>query len=58
MSKSLRNYPDPNLVINSYGADAVRCVLRCGASLATFEYDVYPPLNQNVPRQFTHCPRR
>lgn len=24
MSKSLRNYPDPNIVIDSYGADAVR----------------------------------
>ena len=24
MSKSLRNYPDPTIVIDSYGADAVR----------------------------------
>lgn len=24
MSKSLRNYPDPNLIINQYGADATR----------------------------------
>lgn len=24
MSKSLRNYPDPNLVIDKYGADATR----------------------------------
>jgi isoleucyl-tRNA synthetase len=27
MSKSLKNYPDPNLVIDSYGADAVRLFL-------------------------------
>ena len=26
MSKSLKNYPDPNEVINKYGADALRCV--------------------------------
>lgn len=26
MSKSLRNYPDPNVVINKYGADATRFV--------------------------------
>lgn len=24
MSKSLKNYPDPNVVIDSYGADATR----------------------------------
>ena len=24
MSKSLKNYPDPNLVIDKYGADATR----------------------------------
>lgn len=24
MSKSLRNYPDPNLVLDKYGADALR----------------------------------
>lgn len=24
MSKSLKNYPDPNLIINQYGADATR----------------------------------
>lgn len=24
MSKSLKNYPDPNLVIDQYGADATR----------------------------------
>ncbi|KAN0064625.1 isoleucine--tRNA ligase [Thecaphora frezii] len=27
MSKSLRNYPDPNLLINQYGADAIRLYL-------------------------------
>ncbi|KAL0956430.1 hypothetical protein HGRIS_002578 [Hohenbuehelia grisea] len=27
MSKSLRNYPDPNLIINLYGADATRMFL-------------------------------
>jgi len=27
MSKRLKNYPDPNLVINSYGADALRLYL-------------------------------
>lgn len=27
MSKSLRNYPDPNLIINMYGADATRMFL-------------------------------
>ncbi|THH16247.1 hypothetical protein EW146_g4367 [Bondarzewia mesenterica] len=27
MSKSLRNYPDPNLIINEYGADATRMFL-------------------------------
>ena len=26
MSKSLKNYPDPNEVIDKYGADALRCV--------------------------------
>ena len=26
MSKSLKNYPDPNLVIDTYGADATRSV--------------------------------
>lgn len=26
MSKSLKNYPDPNLVIDQYGADATRSV--------------------------------
>lgn len=26
MSKSLKNYPDPNLVISEYGADATRFV--------------------------------
>jgi isoleucyl-tRNA synthetase len=25
MSKSLKNYPDPNLIIDSFGADATRC---------------------------------
>jgi len=25
MSKSLRNFPDPNVVINTFGADATRC---------------------------------
>ena len=24
MSKSLRNYPDPMLIVNTYGADATR----------------------------------
>ena len=24
MSKSLKNYPDPNLIIDQYGADATR----------------------------------
>lgn len=24
MSKSLKNYPDPNLIIDKYGADATR----------------------------------
>jgi isoleucyl-tRNA synthetase len=27
MSKSLKNYPDPNLVIDTYGADATRFVV-------------------------------
>lgn len=27
MSKSLKNYPDPNLIIDSYGADALRLFL-------------------------------
>lgn len=27
MSKSLKNYPDPNLVINKYGPDALRLYL-------------------------------
>ncbi|CAL1707664.1 unnamed protein product [Somion occarium] len=27
MSKSLRNYPDPNIIINTYGADATRMFL-------------------------------
>jgi isoleucyl-tRNA synthetase len=27
MSKSLKNYPDPNNIINQYGADAVRRVV-------------------------------
>lgn len=27
MSKSLKNYPDPNLIINAYGADALRLFL-------------------------------
>lgn len=26
MSKSLKNYPDPNLIIDLYGADATRYV--------------------------------
>jgi isoleucyl-tRNA synthetase len=26
MSKSLKNYPDPGLIINQYGADATRYV--------------------------------
>ena len=26
MSKSLKNYPDPNLIIDMYGADATRQV--------------------------------
>jgi hypothetical protein len=26
MSKSLKNYPDPNEIIDKYGADALRCV--------------------------------
>jgi len=26
MSKSLKNYPDPNVIIDKYGADATRCV--------------------------------
>ena len=26
MSKSLKNYPDPNIIINTYGADATRLV--------------------------------
>lgn len=33
MSKSLKNYPDPNVVIDSYGADATRYALHpfhCG----------------------------
>jgi hypothetical protein len=27
MSKSLKNYPDPTLIVNQYGADAMRFVL-------------------------------
>ena len=27
MSKSLKNYPDPNLILNQYGADALRLFL-------------------------------
>jgi isoleucyl-tRNA synthetase len=27
MSKSLKNYPDPNLIVDSYGADALRLFL-------------------------------
>lgn len=27
MSKRLKNYPDPSLVVNSYGADALRLYL-------------------------------
>jgi isoleucyl-tRNA synthetase len=27
MSKSLKNYPDPNLVFDKYGADALRFYL-------------------------------
>jgi len=27
MSKSLKNYPDPTLVLDQYGADATRFVL-------------------------------
>jgi len=26
MSKSLKNYPDPTLIVNQYGADAMRFV--------------------------------
>jgi isoleucyl-tRNA synthetase len=26
MSKSLKNYPDPNLILDRYGADATRFV--------------------------------
>ena len=28
MSKSLRNFPDPNLILDRFGADATRSVLR------------------------------
>lgn len=27
MSKSLKNYPDPNLILDKYGADATRYVI-------------------------------
>jgi isoleucyl-tRNA synthetase len=36
MSKSLKNYPDPVLVINNFGADAVRWVLQ--SPLMLFAY--------------------
>lgn len=44
MSKSLKNYPDPNLVIDKYGADATRW----GNSImeGRFQLTKYP---KNVP---------
>ena len=44
MSKSLKNYPDPNLVIDTYGADATRFVLAPGILL------IYLLPTQDVPR--------
>lgn len=35
MSKSLKNYPDPALIINQYGADAMRYVSLSRASQAS-----------------------
>ncbi|KAH8927176.1 isoleucyl-tRNA synthetase [Atractiella rhizophila] len=34
MSKSLKNYPDPNEILARYGADALRCVLCMASGLA------------------------
>lgn len=49
MSKSLRNYPDPNIIINTYGADATRFVL------LTHSKDIRSYLIiQNVLGQLTH----
>jgi isoleucyl-tRNA synthetase len=50
MSKSLKNYPDPNLVIDTYGADATRFIFIPGKfhTIYTFLIAV-----QDVPRKFT-----
>jgi isoleucyl-tRNA synthetase len=32
MSKSLKNYPDPSLIVNQYGADAMRFVVSLALS--------------------------
>jgi isoleucyl-tRNA synthetase len=36
MSKSLRNYPDPNLIIDTYGADAIRFAFHDSVPPASF----------------------
>ncbi len=53
MSKRLNNYPDPSLVIEKYGADALRAYLAASAvmqaeNLNFFEKGVEEALRQNV----------
>ena len=36
MSKRKKNFPDPTMVIDKYGADALRCVL----NIQVFSYSV------------------
>lgn len=49
MSKSLRNYPDPHIIFDQYGADATRSVPN--QLYMTFRS---LPLPQDVPGQLSH----
>ena len=40
MSKSLKNYPDPNVIIDQYGADATRYMPIISFTLLTLTYMV------------------
>ena len=54
MSKSLKNYPDPSLILDRYGADATRFVL-CN-SLASVICLRQRWHRQDVPRQLAYRP--
>src|SRR5216684_6597232 len=56
MSKSLKNYPDPSLILDRYGADATRFVYYCSfAWVICLRQHCH---RQDVSRELTYSPWR